>query len=134
MLNLELLMELQKNKGFRTQVLDYTVIGDLGNDILDLGKDSNPDTVFYSRGDGSDVVKQFVRGMGGDFLSFSGIADIDVVKLGTNTEFRVGDGITGNTGFGTGNLLMTLQGTTGFNTLTISNNLSSSNTSQFWFT
>jgi hypothetical protein len=90
--------------------------------------------MFYFRGNGSDVVKQFVRGMGEDLLSFSGIADIDFVKLVTNTEFRLGGGITGNTGFGSGNLLIALQGTTGFSVLTMSNSLSSSNTSQFWFT
>jgi hypothetical protein len=74
-----------------------------------------------------------VRGKGGDLLSFNGIADIDVVKFGTNTEFRIGDGITGNIGFGSGDLLIALQETTGLNALTMSNSLSSSNTSQFWF-
>jgi Ca2+-binding RTX toxin-like protein len=107
--------------------------GGTGNDILDLGKDSNADTVFYSRGDGSDTVKQFVRGKGGDLLSFSGIANIDVVKLGTNTEFRIGDGIAGNAGFGTGDLLITLQGKTGFTTTNIIDNLASSNTAHIGF-
>jgi hypothetical protein len=89
--------------------------------------------VFYTRGDGSDVVKEFVHAKGGDLLSFSGIADIDVVKLGTNTEFRIGDGISGNTGFGTGELLITLQGRTGFTANNIADSLASSNTTHFGF-
>jgi hypothetical protein len=108
--------------------------GGAGNDILSLGNnDNSPDTVFYTRGDGSDVVKEFVRAKGGDLLSFSGIADIDVVKLGTNTEFRLGDGITGNAGFGTGDLLVTLQGRTGFTTSNIADSLASTNTAHFSF-
>jgi Ca2+-binding RTX toxin-like protein len=108
--------------------------GGKGNDILALGNnDGSPDTVFYNRGDGSDLVKEFVRAKGGDLLTFSGIADIDVVKLGTNTEFRIGDGIAGNTGFGTGELLITLQGRTGFTTSNIADSLASSNTAHFGF-
>jgi hypothetical protein len=79
------------------------------------------------------VVKQFVRGKGGDFLSFSGITNIDVVKLGSSTEFRIGDGIAGNAGFGTGNLLMTLQATTGFMASNIADNLASSNMAHLGF-
>jgi Ca2+-binding RTX toxin-like protein len=108
--------------------------GGTGNDVLDLGKDTNTDTIFHSSGDGSDVVKQFVRGKGGDLLSFSGIANIDVVRLGTNTELRIGDDITGNAGFGSGSLLMTLQGTTGFTASNIADNLTSTNTAHFGFT
>jgi trimeric autotransporter adhesin len=108
--------------------------GGIGNDTLSLGNnDNSPDTVFYTRGNGSDVVKQFVRGKGGDLLSFSGIADIDVVKLGSNTEFRLGDGIAGNAGFGSGSLLMTLQGTTGFTATNIADNFASSNTAHLGF-
>jgi Ca2+-binding RTX toxin-like protein len=108
--------------------------GGKGNDTLSLGNnDGSPDTVFYTRGDGSDLVKEFVRAKGGDLLSFSGIADIDVVKLGTNTEFRIGDGIAGNTGFGTGELLITLQGRTGFTASNIADSLASINTAHFGF-
>ncbi|MGA7937001.1 MAG: calcium-binding protein, partial [Kovacikia sp.] len=108
--------------------------GGKGNDTLSLGNnDNSPDTVFYTRGDGSDVVKEFVRAKGGDLLSFSGIADIDVVKLGTNTEFRIGDGIAGNTGFGTGELLITPQGRTGFTVSNMADNLASSNTAYLGF-
>jgi RHS repeat-associated protein len=108
--------------------------GGIGNDTLSLGNNDNSrDTVFYTRGDGSDIVKEFVRGPGQDLLSFQGITDIDVVKLGTNTEFRLGDGIIGNTGFGTGDLLITLQGKTGFTASNIADNLASSNTAHFQF-
>jgi Ca2+-binding RTX toxin-like protein len=108
--------------------------GGTGNDILSVGNnDNSPDTVFYSRGDGSDIVKEFVRGPGKDLLSFQSIADIDVVKLGTNTEFRLGDGITGNAGFGTGDLLITLQGRTGFTASNIADSLASSNMAHFGF-
>jgi hypothetical protein len=37
-----------------------------------------------------------------------------VLKVGKDTEFRVGDGLQGNKGFGTGTLLVTMRGTTGF--------------------
>jgi Ca2+-binding RTX toxin-like protein len=107
--------------------------GGLGNDLLSLGSDKSIDTVFYHQGDGVDTVKQFVKGVGGDLLSFSGISHIDVAKLGQNTEFRISDGITGNQGFGTGELLIILEGTTGFNTANIFSNLASSNTSHFLF-
>jgi hypothetical protein len=55
------------------------------------------------------------------------------VKLGTNTEFRLRDGITGNGGFGTGDLLITLQGRTGFTASNIADSLASSNTANFGF-
>lgn len=37
-----------------------------------------------------------------------------MVKSGTSTQLRVSDGIGGNSGFGTGDILATLSGTTGF--------------------
>jgi Ca2+-binding RTX toxin-like protein len=107
--------------------------GGAGNDTLTLGSDNNIDTVFYRSGDGSDIVQQFVRKSGGDLLSFQNIPNIDVVKLGKNTEFRISDGISSNAGFGSGNLLMTLQGTTGFTLANIGQSLDSTNTAQFQF-
>jgi Ca2+-binding RTX toxin-like protein len=107
--------------------------GGTGDDTLNLGSGNYVDTVFYSSGDGSDIVQQFVRKSGGDLLSFQNIANIDVVKLGKNTEFRISDGISGNAGFGSGNLLMTLQGTTGFTIANIGQSLDSTNTAQFQF-
>ncbi|MBD2200508.1 hypothetical protein H6G08_34535 [Calothrix anomala FACHB-343] len=106
-----------------------TLIGAAGNDIL-TGADANDvlvggtendtisgglgsDTIRYAFGDGQDRVNGFVTGAGGDFLSFSGIAAIDVFTNTTNgnTVFRVGDGIAGNAGFNQGTLLLTLVGT-----------------------
>jgi Ca2+-binding RTX toxin-like protein len=110
-----------------------TLIGGVGNDTLDLGRDKNQDTVVYNQGDGTDVIKNFLRGVGGDSLSFSGITAIDVVKVGRNTEFRLGDGIAGNVGFGKGELLVTLQSTTGFTAANINDNLVVSNITDFWF-
>lgn len=107
--------------------------GGAGKDTLQLGRDSHQDLVFYAKGDGSDTLQQFVRGRGGDLIAFSRIAAIDVVKVGTRTEFRVSDGIAGNAGFGTGELLVTMQGTTGFNAANMNDNLAASNTAVFWF-
>jgi hypothetical protein len=92
-----------------------TLIGGLGNDNLYLGlNDAAVDIVNYASGDGADTVYQFVRGVGGDKLNFTGITNLDVITSGTSTLVRVGDGIGGNTGFATGQLLVTLSGTTGF--------------------
>ncbi len=92
-----------------------TLIGGKGNDSLYLGLNDNVvDNVNYTNGDGTDTVYQFVRGVGGDKLNFTGIAKFDVITSGTSTLVRVGDGIGGNTGFGTGQLLVTLSGTSGF--------------------
>ena len=92
-----------------------TIIGGLGNDNLYLGlNDAAVDIVNYASGDGAETVYQFVRGVGGDKLNFTGITNLDVITSGTSTLVRVGDGIGGNTGFATGQLLVTLSGTTGF--------------------
>ncbi|MFN5990217.1 MAG: hypothetical protein ACK47Q_12405, partial [Dolichospermum sp.] len=77
----------------------------------------------YVLGDGTDTVYQFVRGVGGDKLNFTGIASFDVITLGNSTLVRVGDGIAGNAGFGTGQLLVTLSGTSGFNSTNANLNL-----------
>jgi len=101
-----------------------TFNGGLGNDTLYLGLNDNAvDNVNYASGDGTDTVYQFVRGDGGDKLNFTGIANLDVVTLGANTEVRIGDGIGGNTGFGTGQLLVTLSGTSGFTSANANINL-----------
>ncbi|MDD1441743.1 peptidylprolyl isomerase [Dolichospermum sp. ST_sed3] len=92
-----------------------TLIGGLGNDNLSLGLNDNAvDNIKYVLDDGVDTVTQFIRGIGGDKLNFSGITNLDVKTSGTSTQIRVGDGIGGNAGFGTGLLLVTLSGTTGF--------------------
>ncbi|MFN7282376.1 MAG: calcium-binding protein, partial [Dolichospermum sp.] len=100
-----------------------TLIGGLGNDSLYLGSDTAVDNVNYVLGDGTDTVYQFVRGVGGDKLNFTGIANFDVITSGTSTLVRIGDGIIGNAGFGTGQLLFTLSGTSGFNSTNANLNL-----------
>ncbi|GCL44314.1 hypothetical protein NIES80_40420 [Dolichospermum planctonicum] len=64
-----------------------------------------------------------MRGVSGDKLNFTGIASFDVITSGNSTLVRAGDGIIGNTGFGTGQSLMTLSGTSGFNSTNASLNL-----------
>ncbi|MDB9449748.1 DUF4347 domain-containing protein [Dolichospermum circinale] len=101
-----------------------TLIGGLGNDSLYLGLNDNVvDNVNYVLGDATDTVYQFVRGVGGDKLNFTGIANFDVITSGTSTLVRVGDGIGGNTGFGTGQLLVTLSATSGFTSANANFNL-----------
>jgi Ca2+-binding RTX toxin-like protein len=98
--------------------------GGIGNDFIYLGANDNAvDTIRYTAGDGIDMIYQFVRGVGGDKINFSGITNIDVVTSGVNTRFAVGDGISGNAGFGTGQLLVTLSGTSGFNSTNFGDNL-----------
>ncbi|ULP70924.1 DUF4347 domain-containing protein [Nodularia sphaerocarpa] len=92
-----------------------TFIGGTGNDKLYLGlNDGAVDIVNYALNDGADTVYQFVRGVGGDQIQFTGITNIDVVRSFSNTLLRLGDGIAGNSRFGTGQLLVTLSGTSGF--------------------
>ncbi|MFN5990459.1 MAG: hypothetical protein ACK47Q_13650, partial [Dolichospermum sp.] len=69
-----------------------TFMGGLGNASLYLGSDTAGDNVHYVLGDGTDTVYQFVRGVGGDKLNFTGIASFDVITLGNSTLVRVGDG------------------------------------------
>ena len=100
------------------------LIGGTGDDFLDLGWDDGvTDTVQYGAGDGLDTVLDFVHGLGGDSIAFSGIADIDVVTNGVDTSFHLGDGIAGNANFGGGQLLVTLENTTGFSISEIGINL-----------
>ena len=101
-----------------------TFNGGLGNDTLYLGlNDNSVDNVNYILGDATDTVYQFVHGVGGDKLNFTGIANFDVITSGTSTLVRVGDGIAANTGFGTGQLLVTLSGTSGFTSANANINL-----------
>ena len=101
-----------------------TLNGGFGNDDLYLGLNDNAvDNVNYVLGGATDTVYQFVRGVGGDKLNFTGIANFDVITSGTSTLVRVGDGIGGNSGFGTGQLLVTLSGTSGFTSANANINL-----------
>jgi Ca2+-binding RTX toxin-like protein len=106
------------------------LVGGTGNDTLTGGAGS--DTIRYSSGDGQDRINGFAIGAGGDILSFSGIAAIDVRIVSGNTQFHVGDGIAGNTGFGTGSLLLTLAATT-FTQTHISTNIDPTNSPVFQF-
>ncbi|MBS3029552.1 MAG: calcium-binding protein [Dolichospermum sp. DET50] len=110
--------------------------GGVGNDTIYLGlNDGSVDIVNYALNvnDGSDLVYQFVRGVGGDKIQFTGVANIDVVTSGANTMLRIGDGIMSNTGFGTGQLLVTLSGITGFTATDINVNLFGSVGTNFLF-
>jgi parallel beta-helix repeat protein len=92
------------------------LVGGQGNDQINLGSTGAVmDIISYENGDGKDTVTSFVHGQDemNDQVHFKGIQNIDVVSNGGNTEFHVGDGITGNAGFGTGELLVELKGTTG---------------------
>lgn len=89
--------------------------------------DNAVDTVKYTSGDGTDTIYQFIRGVGGDRLQFTGLANIDVVKSGTNTQLRISDGLVGNTGFATGQLLATLSGTSAFTNADVNINLFGAN-------
>jgi Ca2+-binding RTX toxin-like protein len=117
------------------------LVGGAGDDTLYLGRDMPSgtlrdraiDTVIYRSGDGSDVVKQFTAGAGGDRLQFEGIAAIDVVSHGSSTFFRSGDGVANNDGFGSGQLLLELRHVSGLTANNIGLNLASGNTAQLLF-
>jgi Ca2+-binding RTX toxin-like protein len=105
-----------------------TLIGGAGDDSLYLGfNDGAVDIVYYALNDGRDTIYQFVRGLGGDQIQFTDIANIDVVRSGSNTLLRLSDGITGNSGFGSGQLLVTLAGSTGFTDADVNVNLFGAN-------
>ncbi|MDD1458482.1 hypothetical protein MEN95_26990, partial [Dolichospermum sp. ST_sed7] len=102
-------------------------IGGQGNDSLYLGLNDNVvDNVNYVLGDATDTVYEFVRGVGGDklnFTNFTGTYSFDVITSGTSTSVRLGDGMGGNIGFATGQLLVTLSGTSGFTSANANVNL-----------
>lgn len=92
------------------------LVGGRGNDIINCDSaKAVTDTIGYSAGDGRDKVYNFVRGSNiNDKIYFNEISNIDVVTKGNNTEFRIGDGISSNAGFGGGRLLMSTVDTIGF--------------------
>jgi parallel beta-helix repeat protein len=106
------------------------LVGGTGNDKINLSSTGAVmDIISYESGAGKDTVTNFVRGQDemNDQVHFKGIQNVDVVVNGSNTEFHVGDGITGNAGFGTGELLVEIQGAAGFNASDISISLFGSN-------
>jgi hypothetical protein len=110
------------------------LVGGEGDDFLDLGIDQDIDTVVYRSGDGSDTVRNFNRGSGGDLFNFQNIPAIDVITNGNSTLFLLSDGIEGNNGFGTGESLLRLSGTTNFTEANLELNLAAGNITQFLFT
>lgn len=111
------------------------LVGGLGNDTLNLGlNDGASDIVRYTSGDGTDIINQFIKGS--DKLAFAAIAAIDVKVSGTDTQLRLGNGIAGDTGFGSGTLLATIKGVTGFTTAELGiggTSLDATNTAKFLF-
>jgi hypothetical protein len=90
------------------------VVGGKGNDRINLGTSSTVlDIITYESGDGQDTVSGFNNSDNGknDQIHFKGVANIDVVANGGSVEFHVGDGIANNGGFGSGELLVKLEGT-----------------------
>ncbi|MBJ7900763.1 MAG: hypothetical protein GC158_12790 [Cyanobacteria bacterium RI_101] len=86
--------------------------GGAGDDTLKLGnQDGAKDIVFYRVGDGKDSIAQFEKGL--DQLAVTGIAALDVKVVNNNTQLRVGNGVAGDSGFGSGAIVMTLQGVAG---------------------
>jgi Ca2+-binding RTX toxin-like protein len=111
-----------------------TLVGGAGNDTLTFGGGRDRFTYTTSQAvSGIDVVNNFERGANKDLITFQEIATIDVVTVGRDTQFRMSDGIQGNAGFGTGDLLVTLQRTTGFTADTIAANVHFDSTAQFLF-
>jgi parallel beta-helix repeat protein len=106
------------------------LVGGVGNDQINLSSTGAVmDIIGYESGAGKDTVAGFVRGRDemNDQVHFKGIQNVDVVSKNGNTELHVGDGITGNAGFGTGELLIEIQGTTGFKASDIGISLFGSN-------
>nr|MBD1903447.1 cadherin-like domain-containing protein [Coleofasciculus sp. FACHB-125] len=110
-----------------------TFVGGIGNDTFNFGVDSDVDTLIYTVGQGTDIINQFTRGAGGDVLKFVNNVTIDVVTSGSTTAFRLSDNIAGNAGFGTGTLLLTMNGTTGFTQDNIGLNVAADNAAGFLF-
>ncbi|NJL10815.1 MAG: hemolysin, partial [Calothrix sp. SM1_7_51] len=108
-----------------------TLTGGLGNDSLYLGNETNTDNIIYNLGDGRDIVYEFNRAL--DKISFVGVSSVDVVVNGSSTLFRLGDGVSANAGFATGDILMTFNNTTGFAADNINSNLLAGNTTTFLF-
>jgi parallel beta-helix repeat protein len=104
-----------------------TLVGGADNDTLALGADASQDFVIYALGDGSDIVQQFQLNQ--DQFAITGISQVDVVTSGSTTRFQASSA----SGFGTGQVLMTFQGVTGFSAGNIAASLTPTNTATFVF-
>jgi parallel beta-helix repeat protein len=98
------------------------LVGGSGNDAIDLGNDTESDTFLYTFGDGSDVIQNF--DLGEDRFAIIDVANVRVSVNGSNTEFRTAD---------SNNLLVTFEGTIGFNSNNLADSLSVQNTANFIF-
>lgn len=111
------------------------LLGGKGNDTLNLGlNDGSIDLIRYTAGDGRDMVNYFVKGV--DQLVFIDVPFIDVTSANGNTLLRVGNGIQGDSGFGGGQLLLTLQGVMGLTPSHVGmngTNLGEANSALFFF-
>jgi Ca2+-binding RTX toxin-like protein len=107
-----------------------------GDDFIQLGNDGFSDTIVYSDGDGADTIVGFEQGSTGDQLFIDNIAAVDVVTThnssGWKTQVYLGDGISGNAGFGSGSLIATLTNIQ-LTTADVGINLRSSSGAQFLF-
>jgi parallel beta-helix repeat protein len=106
------------------------LVGGAGNDKINLSATGTVmDIISYESSAGKDTVTNFVRGRNemNDQIHFKGVQNVDVVSKGGNTEFHVGDAIIGNAGFGTGEILVEVQGTTGFRATDVGISLFGSN-------
>jgi len=107
-----------------------TFTGGGGNDWLSLGNDLDRDSIFYSNGNGTDIVEQFTLGSSGDALFFEKLSHIDVVTHNDYTNFHASDGMMS---FGSGELLVTLQDITTLTSSHVGTHLLISDEGEFRF-
>jgi parallel beta-helix repeat protein len=98
------------------------LVGGGGNDLIDMGNDLESDTFLYTFGDGSDIIQNF--DLGEDLFAITNIATVRVTTSGSNTEFRTAD---------SNSLLVTFEGTIGFNSSNLADFLSTQNTANYIF-
>jgi hypothetical protein len=108
---------------------------DGGTDIVNMGTDSDVDTVDHRGQRLEVVVNQFTRGVSGDRLSFTNTGIdlvIDVKTIGNSTVFIRRDNYGGSVR-NVEYVLLTLNGVTGFTQANIGENLAASNRATFRF-
>jgi parallel beta-helix repeat protein len=98
------------------------LVGGSNNDLINLGNDTERDTFLYTFGDGSDRIQNFE--LGEDLFAIIDIATVRVSTIGSNTELRAAD---------SNSLLVTFEGTIGFNSSNLANSLSIQNEASFIF-
>jgi parallel beta-helix repeat protein len=98
------------------------LVGGFGNDLIDMGNDAESDTFIYTFDDGSDIIQNF--DLGEDRFAITNIANVRITTSGSNTEFRAVDN---------NSLLVTFEGTIGFNGSNLVDFLSTQNTTNYIF-